>query len=283
MKPAISCLLILLLASCNAPNRNQEIQDSLSTDSFDRIAPKPKADQEYDSLSKYSYRLQLFKQGIGDGIATCFFIKKNGHLIALSNYHVFANVSTADRTKRSGAEQYDSMHIIFIDSLTKQRVYKSIDLRKISAESPPVYFYEKPDVYAYDIGKSIPNVHIHSIESFLTKLPSSNDSTVTAIAFGFPQENGQVDKSTLKLFKTVNSTYVNREMLYGPERIHAVLDDCYLVTPRGAQGMSGAPVFLHTSYGIVFGGLVSTELREGFEIIVKPQAVLKYLKSKKLF
>ena len=237
--------------------------------------------QQIDSLSKYSYKLDVLLANVHVGSGTGFFVRYKKKLLLISNYHVFTGQNTM--TKSQYKLKFNIISFKFKTKDNKSFTHL-INVSSIIEKSKSYFFYEYPDLYIYDLTKLIPkNAEINSVEKFIK--PSFNLGTpYEIVSIGFtPNKDKIADlfqlnmQSSLKRFDT---TF----MLYGPQRTVVKMTNSYILLNMSKGGLSGAPVFAKyktvKNDSIVFAGVISSTFPElKGTLIVKPLEVIKLIKT----
>lgn len=262
----ICCLFFL---SCHS-HTGKNVQ----YDSIERGAQKQKLVQsELDSIPNYSYYLGLINHDMG-GEATGFFVKRNGRLYLISNYHVFTGQNTVTKLK---SNHFDSLSFVY-QKLDGSAQATSISIKEISKNSKSHYFYEYPDIYCYDVTDKIPGNNVFSIEKYMIDIPSKKIVPTDIISIGFGISKKDVMHPVWYHFKIYNAIYDTLNIIYEKNRV--VLKNSYLLTPQIETGMSGSPVFYIYSGKIVFGGILSSDFESNHTtLVVKPIELTKLLNA----
>jgi hypothetical protein len=215
------------------------------------------------------------KNNIKAGSANGFFIRKNGSLFLITNYHVFAGKNTMD--KKDNDQQFDTLKFAYSETNGNLR-FGSIILKDINAKSKNYYFFEHPDIYVYKLSNEFyNNQDIRSIEKFMNPIHKGTDYPNNIWCYS--TVNGALKIMNFQLY---NTAFDNFKMQYGPQRLDIELKNSYFLTPQGEQGMSGTPVFYeyYNTKEFVFGGVVSSQIPLlNVELIVKPDEVIKMVDS----
>jgi hypothetical protein len=277
MKKIIYALILLIcLFGCNS-NADQTTKE---VDSI-YLSKQPKIPFDETKYIFYSVAILNHNKSGQPGGGTGFFIKKNGRTFLVSNYHVFTSQNTAEIDKPF--KRFDSMFILYRIKDKSENI--RIDISKIQKESKPQYFFNKPDIYAYDVTDLIPkNENVLCVNDFIDEnFKALAPSEI--FAYGYPVK----EKVELDLLKFAPSVFN-----YDTSRFHyplssknitlVTMTNSYFVNGDSEHGMSGAPIFyVYTENGkpkIVFGGVLSTEtgVKEfNLVVIVKPQEVIKLI------
>ena len=277
--------ILLFVYGCNNPDEVAVDKQLQSTNDSLKDVPQISG---ADSLEKYSYELIPLINGVIDGTknggATGFFIRQNNRLFLVSAYHVFTLNNTANKQKNS-TEKYDTLAIRYKKIGEAIFSYDTIDIREIKKKNPPVFYYEYPDIYAYEI-KLPSNAIINTINSFIDTAISSRIKEKYIVSYGYPSDS---NKPTGMYFKFLTPIYQDSIQISPDGKIFLQLKNSYIVKPESVPGMSGAPVFINYNKEInnvqinktIFGGVISTHAN-GNTVVVKPTELYILLKRKGL-
>lgn len=232
-----------------------------------------------DTLAKYSYGLAVEKKDSPNtgGMATGFFIRNKKRIYLVSNYHVFTAQNTA--TKQSSGNKFDSISFFYQTINKIVRMY-SINVEKIIQKSVPIYYYEHPDLYVYDLTGKLPSdAVIYSIENFIDPNFKGGDAE-EIFSIGFAGINSGIP--TLLKFNATQFPYDTVTVFFKDLNKQVTMTNSYLLNNPSVEGMSGSPVFYNFSvngtHKIIFGGVISTHTKNGLTVVVKPSELMKLLK-----
>ena len=131
-----------------------------------------------DEIKKYSYLVLQYPKStpndklnsLRESSATGFFIRAQGKLFFVTNYHVLTGVEGWNIAFRSTFKNtYDSISIRYYDKTGKPQYY-TIDCATVNNERKLVSFKDYPDVFVIEIEiKKMRNAIIYSIEKFLPR------------------------------------------------------------------------------------------------------------------
>lgn len=254
-----------------------------------------KSQSQLDSLKKYSYI--CFFQNKETGIfenGTCFFYRTDSKLYIVSNYHVL-----------SGMDPFTKIREFSIDTLfIKCKLLNSKDSCLVTT---PIRlgtieyfkFYEKPDLYAYNI-KDLNYVEFNCINS-LIDTSFFNKKPTEVYSFGYPSIL-QKDISALNetLFKGYyEDDYTSLDSLIkisntpeknDPNIISKIKALNFLISPASMKGISGSPLFgkfikyrnrkkiiVYKFIGVMFGQLDDLNI----SYVIRADIANDYLKNLK--
>lgn len=275
-------IIAIILVSCNNSSPKQEGVPEISINT----QSKPLFSQ-YDTLMKFSYEMIPVINGKIDGNqnggATAFFVSLYNRLFLVSNYHVFVQMHTT--TKKPLPIQCDSIALRYKIKGSDNFKFKMIDLREIKKKHPPIYFFEQPDLFVYEI-KMPDSALIYSIEHMFDTVPLKKLYPKEHVSYGYYQEAPLPQQMVFTALTYLFDPYIDVTDSVGGGR-NFKLYNSYMVTPGSKAGMSGAPVFIKYDTIIrnlryerlVFGGVIMGHDRDN-TTVVKPYELYKILNEK---
>jgi hypothetical protein len=201
-----------------------------------------KGQNDFDSLSKYSYLVLGYMNGETYQNGTGFFIKtKDGYKFITAKHNVSC-INTF--TKQPLPNKYDFIGIVYDDTVTKSATTIKLDIRQVKPVLPNTFFYETPDIVILDIIGLKVNAIIYSVEKFIDTLNDGNKNFEKLIAYGYKKDTVHKTADSLKT-SYYEGTFA--DMRHTNPRYSTNDSLNYVIQPEITQGMSGSPVFFKYS------------------------------------
>ncbi len=235
-----------------------------------------KAQEPEDSLSKYSYMVQMSREGIKSQATGCF-VRHEGRLFFISTAHLLTGF---DPVQFRAIDNYPDTVFIRLSNDTSKLQFLPLPILSMKRKSKPFHEYESPDVYVVEI-KDAKKYSVYSIESFFDE-ELRCEQAKTVLVYGY--SNGQEGNDYLR---DRQQTSNSRSALTQEYCLHVFLPNVklndavnyytYLKSGDAGTGLSGAPAYLLTQDNtIVFGGLYIGGLSDPSKtgIVVRPEYVI---------
>jgi hypothetical protein len=235
-----------------------------------------------DSLSKYSYLVQIDKQ-CGKTHATGFFARYKERLFFITAAHCLTGW---DPFNFKQIENFPDTVFIRLSNDTGNVTFLPLPISGIKKATKPFRGYESPDVYVVEI-KDAKKYSVFSVEEFFEEEVQC-DLAKTVYVSGYPYAAGETDYLRQRQQPFTLSTPLGEAYcIYAFRPGVKVYDPLHYFTSfkDGATGpgLSGAPAYLLTENStIVFGGIYigGTTDVSGKGMIVRPEYVLNKIMAK---
>jgi len=269
---------LFIFFSCNVGNKSRDKAD----DSIEKVAQSQIANTNINTkIQSYSYQLISYfnddNNKLDSTIATGFFIRKNRRLFIVSNYHVFTGKFTI---LPKDSIKFDSIKITYVNHQLEVH-HLTINVSRIVKNSRSFLYYEKPDIFCYDVTGKFPlDSIIRSVEVFDFDLPNHDNQAnkVFSNGYGDSLNNDNTITMTFMVDENCCNSYQHLPKLTVPE---GVFKHSYFLKNQSVSGMSGSPVFfINDSNKTFFAGIISSHFPQiNSTLIVKPSVVYKTIDS----
>lgn len=235
-----------------------------------------------DSLSKYSYLVQINEKGIKSQ-ATGFFARYKHRLFFITAAHCLTGWDPFSLKK---IENYPDTVFIRLSNDTSNVKYLPLPVSGIKKTAKPFRAHESPNVYVVEI-KEAEKYAVFSVEHFFEEEVQCDLAKMVFVS-GYPEAEGFNDYLRDRQQPFTSGTLLGEAYCIYAFRPEAKRYDplnyftCFKDSVAG-QGLSGAPAYLLTeNKAIVFGGLYIGSAVDATRtgMIVRPEYVIKEIMAK---
>jgi hypothetical protein len=276
-------ILGLLFIGCNSNTDYSSIKQNTSeiTDSSFNV----------DSLKRYSYLIVGRKDGKSITCGTGFLVKRNNKIFVISACHVFTCNDVF--TKKRMEPVWDSISIRFNIKNSIYGTYFPVRIKEIRDSIKPLYFYEKPDVFVYELKKLPDSLEVNSIENLIDINLLKNTTSNICLSYGFPL-NTNIWQTKIVNLNSIQPELYKGAIVNDPNKLitfnDTIIDKFTLLSsPLTYGGASGSPVYFviqklfngRKLKSIIFGGVMyGSDSISNRAFIIRPEIVIGEINKK---